>query len=62
MMELTVVEFVCLLVAGALLGVAGICVLFGWIAASQKGAVGCFALAGVVCCGLVGLLMLAVLS
>lgn len=46
---------VCLLVAGSAIAVMGICLLFGRIAASQKGATGCFVLAGMFFCVLAGL-------
>ena len=51
-------EWLCFLVAGLLFVVVCVCAFFARIVLSQKGAVGCFVLAGAFCCLFAGLLLL----
>ena len=52
MPEGTTVNVLCLIAVGFALAIACICTVLSRIAAAQKGAIGCFVLAGIFCCGL----------
>ena len=47
----TSVNVLCLIAVGFALAIACICALFTRIAAAQRGAIGCFVLVGIFCCG-----------
>jgi hypothetical protein len=50
-------QVLCLVAAGFAFAITCVCALFARIAASQKSAIGCFVLAGVLCCLLATLLL-----
>jgi hypothetical protein len=57
MLELTALNVLCLVAVGFALAIVAACALFTRIAASQKGAIGCFVLVGIFFCLLAGLLL-----
>jgi hypothetical protein len=57
MWEISVVNILCLVTAGFALALVCACALFSRIAASQRGAIGCYVLGGVFCCLLAMLLL-----
>ena len=57
MFELSGIGIACLVAVGFILAAAFVCALLARITASQKGAIGCFVLACIFCCGLAILLL-----
>ena len=57
MIELSGIGIACLVAVGFILAAAFVCALLARITAAQKGAIGCFVLACVFCCGLALLLL-----